>query len=745
MKRIELLSPAGDMASFKSAVCNGCDAIYISGHDYGARKFASNFSLEEIGDAVRYAHLYDVKVYVTVNTLVYESEVFSFLDYLEALQNLEVDAIIVQDIGMIDLIHKKFPNLEIHASTQAHNHNSEGISFLKSLGVHRVVLARELSLSQIKDIDVDIEKEVFIHGALCVSYSGQCLASSVLMNRSGNRGLCAGLCRLPYDLYCGDEKIDISGKYLISPKEFSSIHDLKKLLDLGVDSLKIEGRMKSAAYVGLVTKIYRTLIDQYYHGEELKISDDDFRDLKKLYNRDFTKGFLYDEDNSNLINEVAPNHLGVEVGKVLEIDKRIKIKLSDDLSQFDGIRFSNQRGMTINFLYNEEGLLINSARSGDIVFVDNKVGLKEKGIVLKTTDYLLMKKFEDLPDRKIDISICVEAFLGKPLKIVFSDGVREVVKTGNVVDASINVPTSKEDIVSKLSRLGNTPFSVRSIEVHCDDAIFIPVKELNDLRREMTEELTLCRQKRDVKKVVQEVSFRNSPSYITHDISFVVRTEKQLLYLLNYDVKIYVEDYALFKKYRSSKVFYRLPRVISNFHEFENENLVVSELGAVFKYSHCNTLYSDIYMNVVNSYSLDLLCSYGIKKIGLSVELIDDELKYLLNSFSDRHGFLPNVEMLVYGKLELMLMKYCVLNKFVNKNKICKVCQDSHIYYLKDRNSKMYPLDHKGCVTRLMHYENVNKLDKIDKYLEMGVTNFRIDLFDEGVLEIEKILEKLKK
>jgi len=212
MKKVELLSPAGDMKSLKSAVHNGADAIYLSGKNYGARKFANNFTMEEIEEAIKYCHLYDVKVYITINTMIYSDEIDELINYIKTIHEFGVDAVIMQDIGLIKLVRETFPNLEIHASTQAHNHNEEGLQFFKSLGVTRCVLARELSLDEIKNLSVEIEKEVFIHGALCVSYSGECLFSSLTLNRSGNRGECAGLCRLPYELYENETQIELKDK-----------------------------------------------------------------------------------------------------------------------------------------------------------------------------------------------------------------------------------------------------------------------------------------------------------------------------------------------------------------------------------------------------------------------------------------------------------------------------------------------------------------------------------------------------
>ena len=213
MKKVELLCPAGNFEMLKSAIHNGADAIYLSGTKFGARKFANNFNNDEIIEAINYAHLYGVKVYCTINTLIKDNEIEDFLSFVEFIHKNDIDAVLMQDLGMINLVRKTYPNLEIHASTQFHNHNNAGLEFLKELGIKRAVLARELSINEIKDLNVDIEKEVFVHGALCISYSGQCLMSSLIMNRSGNRGECAGMCRLPYKLLENDKKTPTNGEY----------------------------------------------------------------------------------------------------------------------------------------------------------------------------------------------------------------------------------------------------------------------------------------------------------------------------------------------------------------------------------------------------------------------------------------------------------------------------------------------------------------------------------------------------
>lgn len=422
MKKVELLSPVGNQEMLYQAIHNGADAVYLSGVHYGARKFATNFTNEEIVEAIRYAHLYGVKVYVTVNTLVYETEIDGVVKYLDFLHQNGVDAVIMQDIGLIRITREMYPNLEIHASTQAHTYNREGLKQWKEFGVKRVVLAREVSLEEIKKLDVDIEKEIFVYGALCVSYSGNCLFSSLNGGRSGNRGECVGSCRLPYQLIKNNQVVATEGNYLLSTKELNTLGVIQELLEAGVTSFKIEGRMKSPAYVGYVTRLYRTLIDKYQNHEDPVLTSLELMNLKKLFNREFTTGHLCGEQD--IMNIKTPNHQGVEIGYVMGWNKyQIKIKLTgDDLRQNDGIRFQKQdEGMAVNRLYNDKGLLVHEVLKGNVCFLDKKFKVEEGDRILKTVDSELNQRLANIIPKKIPISMKVKCLANLPMELTITD------------------------------------------------------------------------------------------------------------------------------------------------------------------------------------------------------------------------------------------------------------------------------------------------------------------------------------
>lgn len=609
---MELLVPAGDINSFYAAINNGADAIYLSGKMFGARSYAKNFTIDELKTVLKLGKIYGVKIYVTMNTLVKESEVEDFLKEVEFLYSLGVDAILMQDFGMISLCLEKYPNLEIHASTQVNSSSYETIKLLYEMGVKRVVLPREMSIDEIKKIDIPIEIEVFIHGALCVSYSGNCLFSSMLGGRSGNRGECVGSCRLPYKLY--KDKTLIDEGYLLSMKELNTSLDIKKLPS-NITSLKIEGRMKSPSYVGFITKYYRKILD----GE--KLSTKDLEDLKSMFYRGFTKGHLFNDEG--LINKKSPNHLGSHLGKVIDVnDERVRIELDRSLLQGDGIRFrESNKGMIVNYLYDLKDNLINKGNPKQIVEVDNKVKLTSLDEVRKTTDKSL--EITDFTiTRKVPINIEVKAKVGEVFTLSFSDLSHTVTYTGNVVENSINNPTSKERLISQLEKLGNTPFVAKHISIDMDEDIFIRIGDLNIARRTLSERLIGERLNDYKEPIINEVTFDkiNTKDIIDLDTYQVVERNP-----------FYIKD-VLKDKSIVSNLFRPTTNVIASYH-----------------------------LNVFNSYTAYYLYKLGYKAVTLSVELNNIELKDLIESIRKRFGNIPLV-VKTKGYVEVMLIKGNILN-----------------------------------------------------------------------------------
>ncbi len=727
MKKKELLIPVGNKESLYMAVNNGADAVYLAYKKFGARSYANNFTKDELIDAIKYCHLYGVKIYITTNTIIYDSEVDEFLEYIDFLYKNNVDALIVQDIGMIKLIREKYKDIELHASTQMHNITEEDCKLLESLGVKRVVFARELDIDTINNIDTTLEKEVFIHGALCVCYSGCCLFSSRKTSRSANRGECIASCRLPYKIYEGCNIIDTKYKYLLSTKELNTIDNLDVILNSNVDSLKIEGRMKSAYYVGFITKLYRKIIDNYYLGKEYIITEEKLNELKSLYNREFTKGFILNSiDNMNI---KSPNHKGYHIGEVIDFDKRrIKIKLKDDLVQEDAIRFSNTNtGMIVNKLYDSKGLLINKVEKNNTCYVDNKIGLNKRDSVYKTISKDLTNKLDNINNKKIPINIELTSIVGKPLilKFIDLDG-NTVEEKGNVVEIAKTTTLTKDDLEKQIIKLGNAPFVCNNIKIDFDKNAFVPNKHLNELRRSLSLKLKELRENKKIDNSFDKFSLskRTIPKEKL-SLNVLVRNEEQLKTVLELNVdNIYIDDYSLYLKYKSNNTYFVLPRIVDKYKEYNNENLLVRELGSIYKYSTNNKLISDYTLNVVNKSSFEILNDLGINRICISVENRLDEIDY---SFY-------NKEIIVYGKPELMVSKYNIAD--------IKLKEDT-IYYLEDDKSRKYKTIKHDGITTIYDSDNINLISNLNKIIKY-FNNIRIDFLDENKDQIIRVIKEVR-
>lgn len=727
----ELLVPVGNMDSLKAAVMNGADAIYLGGKRFGARAFAGNFNDEEMISAIHFAHLYGVKIYVTVNTVVFESELEDVYNYCLFLHKTGVDALIVQDLGLMSLLKRRLPNLEIHASTQVHNVSESGLRILEDLNVKRVVFARELSLATIDSYKTSMEKEIFIHGALCVSYSGECLFSSVLLGRSGNRGECAQVCRLPYKLLENDEFVKTDSKYLLSTKELNTVSKFKEIMDSSVKSLKIEGRMKSPEYVACVTRLYRNLIDYYYGKDDLRISEYE-EDLKVIFNRQYTYGYLFNATNDEIINIHTSNHVGVHLGKVFKVtNKYIYIKLDSQLNQGDGIRINETNdGMIVNFLYDESLKLTSVCKNSAVI--DNKIKASVGDSVNKTSDITIINKYRELPVRKVDIDVMF-THSGNHATLEITDGINVVKKEADIVFPSKNISIKKDDIIKQLSKLGNTPFKIANISIGEFESKFINIKDLNAIRRNAVEELTFIREN-SKKEVIQrkdnEEMHKNSlEEKLT--LSVLVRNEKQLLKCLTYFDRIYVIDRNLYNLYKDNpKIYYRGSRI---YEKTNIKNTLATELGEIYD----GAKISDYFLNITNHETLDYLSKY-VDINTLSIELEDDNIERIM-----KHNNY-NVEMLLYSTFELMITKYCPVNKVANKDTVCTKCMKNE-YKLVDRNGSKYPIktDVKNHLTHILDSKVTNNLEKLKYYYNLGIRNFRIELNSEDSKEIDDIIKNL--
>lgn len=503
----ELLAPAGGMEALMAAVENGADAVYLGARAFSARGYASNFSEEELEKAIDYAHLRGVKIYVTVNTLLKEGEMESALILLSRLREMGVDAIIIQDLGLISLSRKYLPDLPLHASTQMTLHNGEGVEFVKELGIERVVLSREVSLEEIRRIKDRnaVEIEVFVHGALCISYSGQCLLSSLIGGRSGNRGYCAQPCRKKYRLYCDGKQIKTSGSYLLSPKDLNTTSGLGAIIESGIESFKIEGRMKRPEYVAGVVRIYRHLIDRYLKDPEgYSVSEEEQETLTQLFNRGFTSGYFFENPRGKLMSRENPHNRGIPAGTVVSYDRRtqrLRVKLSNSLRLGDGIMVENaetrpeDKGKIISSMHTGKGPVY-SAGKGETVEIPFDSRAPPGSTVYRTHDKKLMDSLRKESESgslrpKIPISLTVTITPGKPARLEVKDIDSNVVTVESeyLVEKAEKSPTSISQIEKQLTKLGNTLFEAAELNVNAERDIFIPVGQLNDLRTKAVSQL----------------------------------------------------------------------------------------------------------------------------------------------------------------------------------------------------------------------------------------------------------------
>ena len=541
----ELLAPAGGKAHMTAAVNSGADAVYMGGMAFNARIFANNFSDDELTEAIDFAHLHGVKVYMTMNTLVSDDEITKAFEYCNYIYGLGVDAVIIQDMGLIRLLRMYLPDLPLHLSTQGTLYNAEALETMSRLGFSRVIPARELSISEIRELaelgmsfDDPVDIEVFVHGALCMCYSGQCQMSRMLgggSGRTGNRGTCAQPCRHPYTDENGDTY------YVLSPKDMCRIENIPELAESGVRSFKIEGRMKSPEYVSTVTRIYRKYIDLYdelrrKHGPEkaaelYSVEEEDMLELRQIYSRgEFTEGYLHGDPGEDILSGTSPKNQGLFIGRVIAvIDSESKADGKDERAAVrgalnrgkvlvcieqsnnavsQGIRLGYSDGL--EFRSEDADYLVNPPVSGTATFLkdigggcfiagDFDRGVMAGDLVFKVSDRKLIERARNMPEKKIPVTMSFTAREGQFPTLVMTDvksGASVEISADHVVERAKKAATDAERIESSLARLGDTPFApgLTGIDIQIDDDIMMPVSIVNRMRREAADELLRLRE-----------------------------------------------------------------------------------------------------------------------------------------------------------------------------------------------------------------------------------------------------------
>jgi len=777
-KNIEVLSPAGSYDSFIAAINAGADAIYLGGSAFGARAFSNNFSEEELLRAIDVAHIHDKKVYLTVNTLLKNNEISEQLyHYLKPYYENGLDAVIVQDMGVLNFVKEYFPQLHIHASTQMTTTGVLGAKLLKNLGASRIVTSRELNIDEIKDIDnnVDIEIEGFVHGALCYCYSGQCLMSSLIGGRSGNRGRCAQPCRLPYDVIKNESVIgNNSEKYVLSPKDMCALSILPQVLDAGVDSLKIEGRMKSSEYTAGVVSMYRKYVDKYMENgsDKYKVSDADLNTLKDLYNRGgFTKGYYVDETGKSMISLTRPNHQGTKALEVISNNKGcINCRVLEDIDGGDVFEIGNDFVYTNKYKVSKNGKII--------LNVPHKYDLNAGDFIYRTKNNSLIEeiktKYIDTQKKEI-LEGSLELFLGKPASL----SIRQLGSNGKVrasatvkddiIESAQKQPMDIERVKKQLVKTGGTIYTFDNLAVNMDDNIFIPIQKLNDLRRSAIEtmEKQLCDSyKRSCvpdNSLLIKTRFTKADGYninkSDNNIKINVSLENKglletvlaygdvegiYLELSEYRDVLELENSVSECKKANKKVYFIMPHIFrlktkKYFDDNIKEILEMNGDGFVIKNLEEVQFFRDYVENIEinNSIVINLILDYNVYTYNSLARdeynklEIPDRLKILydtapmeLNEKELKHLNISNSELVVYGYIPMMISAQCV-------NKTVGTCdKKGSIIYLKDRKNKQFAIKNNCtyCYNTIYNTSPLYIIDKTKEVLSLAPQKVRISL-----------------
>jgi len=795
MSKIELLAPVGGREALAAAVENGADAVYLGGKVFSARQSAANFSDEEILEAITFAHLRAVKVYVAVNILLDNGEIKELIDYLCFLYEAGVDAVIVQDPGVAKIARQIVPDLEIHASTQMTAHNLAGVQLLEEYGFKRVILAREMDLTEIKQITQGAvaEIEVFIHGALCICYSGQCLMSSMIGGRSGNRGRCAQPCRLPYTLVDrAGHSVDINketGDYILSPKDLNTIKILPNLIEAGVTSFKIEGRMKRPEYVATVVRNYREALDRYLADQlAYHVPPQQQKELTQIFNRDFTTGYLEGRQGIDLLSHRRPNNRGLRLGRVVRYsyeNRTAAIKLDEDLRIGDGIEIwvsvGGRVGTIVTRIDTASGQ-ISEAASGMEVWVPVPDPVKPGDRVFKTNDARLIELAQATfaapsPVRRIPVQVDVLVRVGQPLSVRLTDqdGNTTEAKTAFIAEKALKRPLVYETVEAQMNRLGNTVFTINKLNIDIEGEVMVPQSEMNAVRRaavQQLEELRLApwRRSLDVEGAQKagKALFKQilSPRRQTkHKPELAVRVEDvaavqaavdngaDIVYFggESFSGKDYTEqEYdAAYRACREKgrKIVFSLPRIIKPgqtseiaellkmIKQIKPDGISVANIGALQMARKLEIpMYADYQLNIFNNVSLEFFREHDIRHAALSPELSMMQVEQIAQAAT-----IPT-ECLVHGQVELMVTENCAIGSLsggLSSSTSCqKKCRKGY-FGLKDRMGMIFPIEtDQYCRMHIFNTKELSMLSHLPKFTDVGVSTIRIEAKRKSAKEV---------
>jgi putative protease len=766
METPELLSPAGDWDCLRAAVANGADAVFFGLSKFNARMRADNFREEELPEVMRFIHSHGVKGYVTLNVLIFTEELPNAVAELQALHNAGVDAVIIQDVGLAEIARRMFPDLRIHASTQMTITSPEGVRFAEKLGVKQVVLARELSLRELEKFPPSLPLETFVHGALCVAYSGQCLTSEALGRRSANRGECAQACRMPYELIVDGALQDLGDKrYLLSPQDLAAVNQIPELIERGVLSFKIEGRLKSPEYVAAVTSVYRKAIDAALADTFEQIAPEDWYRLEMTFSRGLYPGWMHGVNHQELVGARFGKKRGAFVGLVKE-SARDHVELDSfavNLKPGDGVVFD-----TGGDTEHEQGGRIFEVRGRRVFFEHGKIDFRQLHAgarIWKTSDPALDRELRasfsgrlaPRADRLQPLDLIIRGQPGEPLRI----GSGEIEVTSRIpLEAARTHPLTQESLRAQLGKLGGTGFVLRHLDFQILGATILPLSELNRLRRELVDRLST--QTRDTSprcSLSQLLPGHQNPASNEASLSVLVRTPDQLQAAIDAGMDEILVDYEDIRRYKEAvatvrlasstvAIFLATPRIQKVGEEgffklianAQPDGVLVRNIGGIEHFAKSSLrLLGDFSLNIANPLTASVFKSHGLERLTLSHDLNADQILALL-----RQAPPDWFELTIHHHMPMFHMEHCVFAAFMSDGKDHTNCGrpcEKHRVHLRDRVGIEHPLRADvGCRNTLFHSTAQTGAAFFEKFHAAGLRRFRVELLEESATETRQIL-----
>jgi putative protease len=774
-RKPELLAPAGDRTCITAAVENGADAVYFGLESgFNARARATNMHVEDLPEIMAYLHERGVKGFVTLNTLVFPSELPALEKYIRELTEAGVDAVLVQDLGLARIIRAISPDLAIHASTQMTLTSAECIRVAQNLGIERVVLPRELSIDEIREIHeaTDIELETFVHGALCVAYSGQCLTSESLGGRSANRGQCAQACRLPYDLICDGTDVDLGDqKYLLSPQDLAAYALVPELIDAGVSCLKIEGRLKTPEYVANITGHYRRAIDAAWEQRTVDFTDQDVREMELSFSRGFSPGWLHGCDHKMLVPATSSAKRGVLLGKVVQVrGQHVVIDAICEVAPGDGIVFEGDRehhqeqGGRV-YEVAQRGKLVELAFGRDAIDFSQ---LKPGQQIWKTDDPKLTARLRKTftgskPNRRVPVDIEVTAQVDSRLRLSgkATNGATFSIESDEPLAAATKHPLTEEVLAAQLGRLGSTVYELRNLTANISGEPMIPLSVLGKLRQRVITELNNSLTPRRLRLSDERLAGPDPNSAeqgsATPTLHILCRTLEQIDACIDADIISVIVDFADIREYRravelaharNAKIYLATPRIqkpgeagifLALAKHGADGWLVRNLAGLSFCAERQIPFVADFSLNAANQYTVDYLRGLGAERVTVSYDLNRDQLLELVDAVPPAW-----MEVVIHQHMPMFHMEHCVfcavLSPGTNKHNCGRPC-DVHEVKLRDRIGMEHVLQADvGCRNTLYNAVPQSAAEAVPQLLTRDLRDFRIELLDQSPRDVGKLI-----